>query len=41
MSDEEGGNKLMGWVIFILIFVVGNIILYNTTGWVIIPFGRR
>ncbi len=31
----------MGWIIFILIFGVGNIILYNTTGWIILPIPRR
>ena len=39
-SDEEGGG-LMGIIIFILIFGVGNIILYNTTGWIILPIPRR
>lgn len=38
--DEEGGG-LMGWIVFILIFGVGNIILYNTTGWIILPIPRR
>lgn len=33
-ADDEGG---WGWLIFILIFVVGNGILYATTGWIIIP----
>jgi hypothetical protein len=40
MSDDEGGSW-KGWLIFILIFGVGNIILYSTTGIVLIPFGRR
>lgn len=35
-----GGNAAMGWVIFILIFGVGNVILYATTGWLIIPIRR-
>ena len=43
MSDEEGGgsNAWVGWLIFILIFGVGNWILYATTGIVLIPLGRR
>ena len=32
MADDDGGGGLMGWVIFILIFGVGNLILYSTTG---------
>jgi hypothetical protein len=39
-SSGEGGS-LMGWVVFILIFGVGNLILYSTTGIVIIPIPRR
>lgn len=34
-DDEDGSG--WGWIVFILIFVVGNFILYHTTGWVIIP----
>jgi hypothetical protein len=42
MSDEEGGgNALIGWIIFILIFGVGNLILYATTGIFLIPIPRR
>ena len=42
MGDEEagGGSGAMGWVIFILIFGVGNLILYSTTGMLIIPIRR-
>jgi hypothetical protein len=40
MSDDEGGSGLMGWVIFLLIFGVGNFILYKTTGIVLIPIRR-
>ncbi len=40
MGDEEGGG-MGGWVIFILIFGVGNLILYKTTGIFIIPIPRR
>ncbi len=35
-SDDDGGG-LKSWVIFILIFGVGNAILYFTTGIVLIP----
>jgi hypothetical protein len=41
MSDNEGGSGLMGWVIFILIFGVGNFILYKTTGILLIPIPRK
>jgi hypothetical protein len=42
MSDEEGGGSgIWGWVIFILIFGVGNLILYSTTGIFLIPIPRR
>ena len=34
-DDDEGG--VMGYVIFFMVFVVGNVILFYTTGWVIIP----
>jgi hypothetical protein len=40
MSDDEGGSGLMGWVIFLLIFGVGNFVLYKTTGFMIIPIRR-
>jgi hypothetical protein len=38
-NDDEGGGG--GWVWFILIFVVGNIILYSTTGIFLIPIPRK
>jgi hypothetical protein len=41
MSENQQGNGIMGWVIFILIFGVGNLILYSTTGIFLIPFPRR
>ncbi|MGE3806610.1 MAG: hypothetical protein AB7K24_18235 [Gemmataceae bacterium] len=41
MSDDNDGGGLMGWVIFILIFGVGNLILYATTGIFFIPIPRR
>lgn len=40
MSDDEGGNGWIGILIFILIFGVGNAILYATTGILIIPIRR-
>lgn len=39
MDDEEGGG-LGGIIIFILIFGVGNYILWQTTGILIIPIRR-
>lgn len=36
-DDDEGGGGIGGIVIFILIFGVGNFILYQTTGFIIIP----
>jgi hypothetical protein len=42
MSDEEGNsNGIIGILIFILIFGVGNLILYSTTGIFFIPIPRR
>ncbi len=42
MSDENeesgGGN---GWLWFILIYVVGNAILYATTGILLLPIPRK
>ena len=40
MADEEEGSGVMGWIIFLLIFGLGNLILYLTTGIVIIPIRR-
>lgn len=37
MSDDDDGGGIMGWVIFLLIFGVGNAILYYTTGIILIP----
>ena len=41
-AGAGGGEKSnpLGWLWFILIFGVGNIILYKTTGWLIIPIRR-
>jgi hypothetical protein len=41
MSDDGDNRGIMGWVIFILIFGVGNLILYMTTGIFFIPIPRR
>jgi hypothetical protein len=40
-ADASSGSGVWGWVIFLLIFGVGNLILYSTTGWFIIPIPRR
>jgi hypothetical protein len=41
-SDGGGGsNAWIGWLIFFLIFGVGNLILYSTTGIFFIPIPRR
>ena len=39
MSDDDDSG-IGGWVIFLLIFGVGNFILYQTTGILIIPIRR-
>lgn len=39
-NNEGGSNPVVGWIIFILIFGVGNLILYLTTGIFIIPIRR-
>lgn len=46
MSNEGKGDNgddsgIKGWIIFILIYVVGNIILYKTTGILLIPIPRK
>lgn len=38
---DDGMKSILGWVIFFLIFVVGNGILYLTTGIFFIPIPRR
>ena len=40
-DDDEGGGGGYGWLIFILIFGVGNYILYATTGIFLIPLPRK
>ena len=37
MADDGNGGSIKGIVIFILIFGVGNLILYLTTGIFLIP----
>jgi hypothetical protein len=37
MSEEGSGGSWKGILIFILIFGLGNLILYATTGYVLIP----
>ncbi len=39
MSDDDDSG-LRGWIIFIAIFGLGNVILYYTTGIVLIPIRR-
>lgn len=41
MEEEEGGNGAWGWIGFFLIFVLGNGILYATTGIFLIPLPRK
>jgi hypothetical protein len=38
---EEQGSGMPGWVWFVLIYVVGNGILYQTTGILLIPIPRK
>ena len=40
-ASTDSNSGVWGWVIFILIFGLGNLILYSTTGWLIIPIPRR
>lgn len=35
------GGALPGWVWFVLVYGVGNVILYSTTGILLIPIPRR
>ncbi len=37
MSEDNEGSGIMGWVIFLVIFGIGNAILYATTGILLIP----
>lgn len=40
-DDGDGGGSMKGLIIFILIFGVGNLILYKTTGIFLIPIPRK
>jgi hypothetical protein len=40
-AGKEESSGVSGWLIFILIFGVGNLILYSTTGIFLIPIPRR
>ena len=40
-NDDGDGGGGAGWLIFIAIFVVGNGILYATTGIFLIPIPRK
>ncbi|MFH1861877.1 MAG: hypothetical protein ABH878_03600 [bacterium] len=40
-KQEKEGDGIMGWVMFILIFGVGNLILYKTTGMLLLPIPRK
>lgn len=40
-DGEGGGSKVPGWVWFVLIYGVGNFILYQTTGILLLPIPRR
>ncbi|MGC4121223.1 MAG: hypothetical protein QM765_42930 [Myxococcales bacterium] len=46
MDDQDegpsgGGSGIPGWVWFVLVYGVGNVILYSTTGILLIPIPRR
>ena len=43
MSDEQegSGGGVPGWVWFVLIYGVGNLILYSTTGILLLPIPRK
>jgi hypothetical protein len=41
MGDDEGGGGGLGILIFLLIFGLGNFILYQTTGIFLIPIPRK
>ena len=40
-TNDEGDGRLIGGAIFLLIFGLGNYVLYKYTGWFIIPIPRR
>lgn len=37
MADDDDSSGIWGILIFIAIFGIGNVVLYLTTGFVIIP----
>lgn len=40
-NGQQSGSGIGRWVIFILIYGVGNLILYSTTGILLIPIPRK
>ena len=40
MSGDEEGSSLRGWIVFVLIFAIGNALLYYFAN-VFIPMPRR
>jgi hypothetical protein len=40
-EDPNQGGGIGGLITFILIFGVGNLILYNTTGMLLLPIPRK
>lgn len=40
-GQQKSGSGIGRWVIFILIYGVGNLILYSTTGILLIPIPRK
>ncbi len=36
-DDDDDEDGLPGWLIFVLIFGAGNILLYYTSGYILIP----
>ena len=39
-GGDDCNSQVVGWIVFILIFGVGNAILYSTTGIFFIPIRR-
>ena len=40
-QDNGGGGGIPGWIWFILVYGVGNYILYQTTGILLLPIPRK
>lgn len=40
-ENNNGGDNIGGWLLLILIYGVGNFILYQTTGMLLIPIPRK